>query len=229
LFAGSLRVILDEGGANEGGNDTPPVTTGMRQHVAHEVDAAALPRGVQHFGNSRLDALMGVRDHQLDAAQAASGERAQELGPEGLGFRRADVHAEHLAPAVAVDSNGDDHRNRHNAPALPHFHVGRVDPQVGPVAFERAVRKAVTFSSISSHSRLTWLLEMPVMPMALTRSSTERGGDAVHIGLLHHCSERLLRQPARLQEGREVAAFSELGDAQLHRAGTRLKAPDSRP
>jgi hypothetical protein len=35
-------------------------------------------------------------------------------------------------------------------------------------------RKAFTRPSISSHSRLTWLLEMPDMPMALTRSSTAR-------------------------------------------------------
>jgi hypothetical protein len=35
-------------------------------------------------------------------------------------------------------------------------------------------RKAFTLPSISSHSRETWLFEMPLMPMALTRSSTER-------------------------------------------------------
>jgi hypothetical protein len=32
----------------------------------------------------------------------------------------------------------------------------------------------LTLSSISSHSRLTWLFEMPVIPIAFTRSSTER-------------------------------------------------------
>jgi hypothetical protein len=36
------------------------------------------------------------------------------------------------------------------------------------------VRKAFTRSSISSHSRLTWLLEMPVIPKAFTNSSTLR-------------------------------------------------------
>ena len=35
-------------------------------------------------------------------------------------------------------------------------------------------RKAFTRSSISSTRRLTWLLETPDAPMALTRSSTER-------------------------------------------------------
>src|SRR5438874_9274565 len=59
---------------------------------------------------------------------------------------------------------------------------------------------------------------MPVMPIALTRSSTE-------LGLLHHCRQRLLGQPARFQEAREVAAFAQLGDAQLHCAGARLPRP----
>ena len=35
-------------------------------------------------------------------------------------------------------------------------------------------RKVFTRASISSQSRLTWLFEMPFMPMAWTRSSTER-------------------------------------------------------
>jgi hypothetical protein len=34
--------------------------------------------------------------------------------------------------------------------------------------------KASTRASISSHNRDTWLLEMPVPPMACTKSSTER-------------------------------------------------------
>jgi hypothetical protein len=36
------------------------------------------------------------------------------------------------------------------------------------------LRNSFTQPSISSHSRDTWLLEMPVMPIAFTRSSTER-------------------------------------------------------
>jgi len=58
----------------------------MRQRVAHEVDAATLPAGVEHLGHSGLDALAGVGDDELDAAQAAAGELAQERGPERLGL-----------------------------------------------------------------------------------------------------------------------------------------------
>jgi hypothetical protein len=45
----------------------------------------------------------GVGDDKLDAAQAAAGELAKEVGPEGLGLRGTDVHAAHLAAAVGVD------------------------------------------------------------------------------------------------------------------------------
>jgi hypothetical protein len=71
---------------------------------------------------------VGIRDHQLDAAQAPPGELAQELGPERFGLRRADIHAEHLAAAISVDRNRDDHRHRHDTAALPHFDVSRIDP-----------------------------------------------------------------------------------------------------
>src|SRR5271165_2449090 len=81
-------------------------------------------------------------------------------------------------------------------------------------------RKGLTFSSISSHSRLTWLLEMPSMPMARTRSSTERV--AMNVGLLHDRRDGLLGQPARLEKAREVAALAQLGDAKLHRSRPRL-------
>ena len=38
--------------------------------------------------------LLGVGDDRLHAPQAAPSQLAQELGPEGLGLRGADVHAE---------------------------------------------------------------------------------------------------------------------------------------
>lgn len=59
------------------------------------------------------------------------------------------------------DEGGDD------APAATNHRWGH-SPSIG------LPRKTFTFSSISSHSRDTWLLGMPLMPMALTRSSTDR-------------------------------------------------------
>ena len=165
LLARGLGVVLGEGGGDESGDDAAAALAGMGQGVAHEVHAAALPGGAQHFGDGRLDALVGVGDHQLDAAQAAPRELAQELGPEGLGLRRADIHAEHFAPPVAVDADGDDHRRprrcgRSRAPSRRWRRS--TDRANRPRSGGRG--RLSPCSSISSHSRLTWLLETPSCP-----------------------------------------------------------------
>lgn len=68
-------------------------------------------------------------DHQLDAAQAAPREATRKLGPECLGLGGADSHAEHFAPALAVDRDGDDHGDRDNAAVLTHLDVGGVEDE----------------------------------------------------------------------------------------------------
>lgn len=101
---------------------------------------------------------MGVGDHELDAAQATARQLAQELGPDRLGHRGADLHAQHLAPAVAVDADRDDDGDGHDAPAAAHLQVGRIDPQVWPVAldgaFEEGLHLAVDLLAQSRHLAL---------------------------------------------------------------------------
>jgi hypothetical protein len=76
------------------------------EQVALPVDAAALLRGVEDAGGGGTQALVVVGDDELDAAETAIGERAQEVGPEDLGFRGAGGDAQDLAPAVGVDADG---------------------------------------------------------------------------------------------------------------------------
>ena len=115
----------------------PPALAGMGEHVAHEVDAATLPGGAEHLGDGGLDAFMGIGDDELDATQPPARQLAQELRPDRLGLRGADLHAQHLAPSVAVDADGDDDGDRHDAPPATDLQVGGVDPQIRPVAFDR--------------------------------------------------------------------------------------------
>jgi hypothetical protein len=84
LPGGIHRIILREGGGDEGGDDTPAALAGMGQSITHEVNPAALPCGGENLRDGGLDALMGVGDDKLDAAQAPAGKLAQEVGPEGL-------------------------------------------------------------------------------------------------------------------------------------------------
>ncbi len=92
LGAGGLGIVLGEGGADEGRDDAAALLAGMGQHVAHEMDAIALPSGAQHLGDGSLDALVGVGDHQLDATQAPTRQLAQE-GVGGFPKRAVEIVA----------------------------------------------------------------------------------------------------------------------------------------
>src|ERR1700728_3840220 len=79
-----------------------------------------------------------------------------------------------FAPSIVIDADGDGDGKRNNTAALTGFDIGCVTPKIGPLASKGRFRKVFTLSSISSHKRLTWLLEIRLIPMACTRSSTER-------------------------------------------------------
>ena len=113
----------------------------MGERVAQEVDAAALPGRVEDFADGGLQPLVRVGDDELDAAQPATPQLAQELDPERLRLGRADVHAERLAPAVGVDADRHDDGRRDDAAVLAHLHIGRVDPEIRPVALDRSVEE----------------------------------------------------------------------------------------
>src|SRR5271166_1615645 len=84
---------------------------------------------------------MRVRDDKLHPAQAAAPELSQKIGPEGLGLGGTDVHPQDLSPAIAVHTNSHNHRHGDDAPVLAHFHIGGVDPEIGPVAFDGPVQE----------------------------------------------------------------------------------------
>src|SRR3954454_13746285 len=72
---------------------------------------------------------------------AAAYQTAQELDPEGGGFRLAQTKSEDLAAAVLVDAGGDYRRDRHDAAILADLDVGRVQPEVGPLAVQRPLKE----------------------------------------------------------------------------------------
>jgi hypothetical protein len=45
-----------------------------------------------------------------------------------------------LAPAVAVDADGDD-GPRDDAPATAHLQIGRIEPHIRPIAFDRTAEE----------------------------------------------------------------------------------------
>src|SRR6201996_7040990 len=165
---------------------------------------------------------MRVGDHRLDAAKAAPGELAQERGPERLGFRRADIHAENLAPAIGIDADRNDHRHRDDASLAAHLHVGGVDPQVRPVALDRAMQEGLHLVVDLRAQPADLAFGDAAHPHRLDQIVDRAGRNTLHIGFLDHRGERLLGHPPRLQEAGEVRALAQLGNTQLDRAGAGL-------
>jgi hypothetical protein len=114
---------------------------------------------------------------------------AKTSNPECLGFGRADVHPEHLAPAVAVDADRDDHGHRHDAAVLGHLHVGGVDPKIWPVALDRPCQEG-----------LHLLVDLGAEPADLAL------GDPTHPHRLHQVVHRARRHAVNV--GLAVRAFS---------------------
>jgi hypothetical protein len=82
----------------------------VAEHVSEEVHGAALPGHAEHLADRGLEALMGVGDAQQHAAEAAGDEAAEEVAPEALRLRLADVEADHLAATGLVHAIGDHER-----------------------------------------------------------------------------------------------------------------------
>jgi site-specific DNA recombinase len=220
LGVGGGGILLGIGGAgwtymSNGGDDAALGLAGMGRRGAAEMDAAALPSGPQHLGHRRLEPFMRVGDDQLDAPQPAPCQGAQEVQPEGLRLGGADGHAEHLASAVAIDADRDGDGDRDDAPGLADLHVGGVEPQVGPVALDRAGEEVadplVDLGAEAADLALGDALQAHGPDQVIDRA----GRDALDIGLLDHRGQRLLGGPAGLQEAREVGAPPELRDPQL--------------
>ena len=95
---------------------------------------------------------MGVGDAQPDALEPPSPQRAEELAPEGLGLRLADIDADDLPPAGLVDAVGDHQGLLTNPTGLADpFHFG-VQPQVGIAALQRPLAEHRTCSSRPRHN-----------------------------------------------------------------------------
>ena len=105
----------------------------------------------------------------------------------------ADRHTEYFAPAVTVDTDGDDDGDRDDAAGPPNLYVGRVHPEVGPVAFDRAIEEGL-------HTYID-LLAQPA-DLTLRNAAHAHGFDqivhrpgryALNIGFLNNGGQCLLR------------------------------------
>ena len=186
--------------------------------------AAPLPRRAEHAPDGGLEALVGIRDDELHAREPALDQIAQEVGPEDLRLRRADVQADDLAPALGGDGHGDYRGDRDDAAALAHLEVGGIEPEIRPLARKRALQERV-------HPLIDVLAQLghrglrdAAQAHRLDEIVDAPGRDAGDPRLLDHRDERLLDRPPRLQEAGEVAAGPQLRDLEVERAQPRVEA-----
>ncbi len=164
----------------------------------------------------------------MDAREAPSDQRAQELAPERLGLRGADVQADDLAAPGLMHRMGDDHALARDAAASADLLDLGVGEQIRIAALKRTLAE-----------RLDLLIEQPrdpahlaladPQPQALDELIDPTRRDATHIGLPNHRHQRLLRALARLQQRREVAAPPQLRDLQLDLTGPGVPPPGPIP
>jgi hypothetical protein len=172
----------------------------------------------------RFQALVRVRDHQLDAFQAAPVQAFEEDRPEGFGLWRSDVQADDLALAIGVCGHSDYCRDADDAPAFALFEVGGIEPQIGPFALQRPFEEGI-------HPLVDVLAQLAdgafadaAQPHGLHQVLDAAGGDAADPGFLDHRDQGFLWGFARLQEGRKVAALAQLRYPQLKRAKAGVEA-----
>ena len=189
------------------------------------VNPAPLPGGAHHAPDRSPEALMGVGNDQLGAAQATLDQALEERRPERLGLAGADVQPHDLPLALAVHGNSDYGGHTHDAPALALLQIRRVQPQVQPVASKRAVEEGV-------HAVVDVLAQLghgaladARQPHGLHQVVHAPGGHAADPGFLDHRYQGLLRGLPGLEEKREVAALPELWDAKLQAAQPRVECP----
>jgi hypothetical protein len=95
------------------------------------MNATPLPRRLEDTGDGGLEAGVGVADDQPDPTEAAGAQGPQELGPECLGFGRADAQADEFPATLGVRCHGDYGRDRHDPAALADLEVGGIQPDIG--------------------------------------------------------------------------------------------------
>ena len=88
---------------------------------------------------------MIVADGEDDAPQATSFQAQEELLPACGALPIGYLHAEHLAPAFPIDSDGYEHCSGSDHGVLPHFLIPRVQDQIGIFTVKLSAAKAPQF------------------------------------------------------------------------------------
>ncbi len=206
-----IRHVIPLRNPPPGRPDTPAKNGRLRSDRLHPT---ALPCRAEDASNCQAQAFVGIRDHQLDALQAAPDQALDEARPKGFGLRRADPQANNLAPAFGRDGDSDYCCHRDDAAALAHLQVSGVEPQIAPFAFDRPLQEGrdPLIDVLAQLGNLA--LRDAAEPHGLDQLVDPAGREAANPGFLDDRNQRLLGDFARLQKGRKIGALAQLRDMQ---------------
>ena len=166
-------------------------------------------------GDRTLQALVAVRDDQLHAFQAAADEVLEEARPEGLGLGRTDVQADDLAPPVGVGCHSDYRRDRDDAPPLADLQVGGIEPEIGPISFQRSLQEGAD-AFVDLLAQLGDLaLADPGQAHGLHQIVDLARRDTGNPRLLDHRDQRFLGRLAGFEKGRQGAPGPQFRDERV--------------
>lgn len=217
--------VLREDRLQHGDDGSALLRRGVGQGIPHPMNSAPLEGGVEHAPGGGAQALVVIGDDELHAAQAAIGERAEEVGPERLRLGRPGGDAQHLALAVLVDRDGDYRGTADDPAAVADLQVGGVKPEIRPAPFERPAEEGVHAGVDLGAEPRDLALRHAAGAQRLHQVIDGAGGDAVDVGLLHHGHQGLLGGPAGLEEAREVGALAQPRDGQFDPPGPGVPVP----
>src|SRR4249920_629375 len=93
---------------------------------------AALPVSLRkHFADRPFQPGMIVTDGEDYASQTASFKSQKKVFPAGRALAIGHLHAEHLAPALPINADGQQHRSRADHRVLSELLIPRVYNQIG--------------------------------------------------------------------------------------------------
>jgi hypothetical protein len=214
----AFLIGLQEDLADRGGDDSVLALGHIGQGIAHEVHPAALPGGAHDAGDRALEALVSIGDDQLHAGKTAPNKVLQEVGPEDLRFRGADMQADDLAPALGVDGHGDYCGNADDPPAFAYLEIGGIEPEIRPFAGERAFQKGMD-ALVNVLAKLgDGGLGDAGHAHGLDEFIDPPGADPADPRFLDHRNQRFLDHLAGLKEARKIGPSTQLGDFQVQRA-----------
>src|SRR3954470_8281358 len=107
------------------------------------------------------------------------------------------IHAKDFSPAVTVDADRDNDGDGDDAASLPHLHISGVQPDIGPVAFQRTGQEGLNSLVDLAAQAADLALGDATHTHGLNQIIDGTCRNALDIGFLDYRGQRLFGHPTR--------------------------------